>query len=43
MYFIDIDGYLLDQDYYYLLNKNEEKIKLDETQIKMLRTSNIIS
>lgn len=43
MYYIDSEGFLLDQEYYYLLNKNDERIRLDEAQIKLLRTSNIIS
>lgn len=43
VYFIDIDGFLLDQDYFYLLDKSDEKIRLDEKQIKMLNVQNLLS
>ena len=42
MYYIDIDGYLLDHDFYYLLDSREEKIRLDEAQLKTLREARLI-
>ena len=42
VYYIDRDGYLLDQGGFYLVNKLEQQVQLDQRQIALLRKSNIL-
>ena len=35
-YYIDREGYLLDREFYYLVDPQEERIRLDEKQIRIL-------
>lgn len=42
MYYLDRDGYLLDQGGYYLVNKMDQQIQLDPKQISILRKNNIL-
>ena len=40
-YFIDSEGYLLDEDHFYLTNRHEERIKLDEAHLQLLKQSKL--
>jgi len=42
VYYLDSDGYLLDKNRYYLLNKRNEQIKLSEREIDLLKKYQII-
>ena len=41
-YCIDPEGYLLDEDQYYLLNSSGKQIKLDENHLKLLKQNKIL-
>ena len=42
MYYVDREGFLLDQNGYYLLNKMEQQIQLDHKHIALLKKNNVL-
>lgn len=42
MYHIDSEGFLLDRNRYYILNKDNEQIRLTAREIELLRKHSIL-
>lgn len=42
VYYLDREGFLLDQGGYYLVNKMDQQIQLDQKQIAVLRKNNVL-
>lgn len=42
MYYLDPDGYLLDSNHYYLLDRNNKQVKMDQKQMALFAKHHLI-